>query len=302
MKSAVLAGSAALLFLATASAQPSPEERSEVTPAPAPSSTPEAPTVTTPESPPARQVLALAKRDARVGSLDSRFCDISSDGSREVVKGAALVLVAAETCRPAYGSSMKQFYRVAVRGHIGYIEADSVFVRPSDAAYVATLGPEVSAEFARAAEEQSKAFRAIELKKALESIDRVRPKGIALLDYRVYDVSEYTQGTGFRFSVLNPTKKVIKYVSATVIGLNAVNDPVRSPRGTSVTVRGIGPIEPNESGEYSFDYVWHTDVVESARLVSLKVEYMDGTSRMIASPRDVLLPEATVQILKTDND
>lgn len=49
------------------------------------------------------------------------------------------------------------------------------------------------------------------------------------------------------------------------------------------SVRYVGPIEPNDPASYSFKYVWFTDMVKSARVASITVQYMDGTRKSIKS-------------------
>lgn len=107
--------------------------------------------------------------------------------------------------------------------------------------------------------------------------------GICLIDYEAFDVSEYTEGTGFRINVFNPTKKVIKYINVSFAGLNPVNDRVLNKYGTSYisSVRCVGPIKPLESGEYKWDYIWFNDLVEKVKLISIVVEYMDGSKKVI---------------------
>jgi len=119
-------------------------------------------------------------------------------------------------------------------------------------------------------------------KKVIEKIRKSAVQGLTVLKAGIHDVSEYTDGTGFSLSVYNSSQKVIKYVTATYRGKNAVGDPVRDSfnQSASKTLKGIGPIAVGESGSYSKDYVWLTDVVESFTLDSIKVDFMDGTSRV----------------------
>lgn len=86
--------------------------------------------------------------------------------------------------------------------------------------------------------------------------------------------NEYT--TGFSISVANRAKKVIKYAWVTVTAFNAVDDPV----GTK-TVQGVGPVSPGEDGEWTFERVIYSKVVDYLRITGLKVQYMDGTQKLI---------------------
>lgn len=130
-----------------------------------------------------------------------------------------------------------------------------------------------------------------------------RQKGLVLLDWSIFDVSEYTEGTGVRFSILNPNKKTIKYIWFTVKGLNAVNDPVRTKNGTiNITLKGIGPISYMESSTYSWDYIWFTDIVEEGKISSIKIQYMDGTFKTIENAYSIIMPDNLKKIYDTFSD
>lgn len=84
--------------------------------------------------------------------------------------------------------------------------------------------------------------------------------------------------TGLDFSLTNLSNKTIKYIAFTTKGFNAVDDPMETK-----TVRGIGPIEPGESGSYEFDHVWRTTLVEYHDPISLVITYMDGSTKKFVS-------------------
>ena len=157
----------------------------------------------------------------------------------------------------------------------------------------------------RALIESNKLYKETEIKykEQFNSAEKVfnncKSKGLAILDWSIYDESEYTEGTSVRFTVYNPTNKIIKYISFTVIGFNPVGDKVVDifKRTANITVKGIGPIEPGENAEYSFDYVWHTDIVENANIASIKVQYMDGSIKTIKNPKEIILDKETKDII-----
>lgn len=132
-------------------------------------------------------------------------------------------------------------------------------------------------------------------KKLQEYSKRCELKGLGVFDCKAFDASEYTDGTGMEMTFYNPTKKIIKYVHATVVGYNAVNDPVIESGKTSHTLKCIGPIVPGDSGTYNFEYVWFTDVVETAKLTLIKVQYMDGTEKIISKPSEVIIPRELIK-------
>lgn len=90
-----------------------------------------------------------------------------------------------------------------------------------------------------------------------------------------YDMSEYTDGTGYRITFYNGSKKTVKYVYLTVQAYNSVDDPVGRP----LSRRCIGPIYSGDGASYDFEYLWFTDVVDYTKITSLKVQYMDNSVR-----------------------
>ena len=89
-------------------------------------------------------------------------------------------------------------------------------------------------------------------------------------------LTEDYYSTGLNFSLINKSKRTIKYIALTTKGLNAVKDPIESK-----TARGIGPIEPEEAATYEFENIWWTDLVEFHKPVSLVITYMDGSTKTL---------------------
>jgi hypothetical protein len=139
-------------------------------------------------------------------------------------------------------------------------------------------------------EKKEEALREIRGKNLISSLQKA---GVAIMDYTAFDNSEYTDGTGFRIKFFNPTKKTIKYINISFVGINAVNDKVLNKYGGSYinNVRCVGPIKQYDEAEFEWDYVWFTDIVETVKLVSIKVQYMDGSIRTITDFKNVLVKE-----------
>ena len=125
--------------------------------------------------------------------------------------------------------------------------------------------------------------------------------GLAIKDWRVYDESEYTDGTGIWFNFYNPTSKTIKYVTINFVGYNAVDDPVSSRGSYTLTRKCIGPIEPEETALYTFEYAWFTDIVEYAKIKSIKVQYKDGTSKTIINAKQITFSNELEEFLSESN-
>ncbi len=110
-----------------------------------------------------------------------------------------------------------------------------------------------------------------------EVYDRIFSKeknGIAIIS--AFPTEGYSF-TGAEFKILNFSKKTIKYVTFNFYGKNAVKDRV----GINMSRKGIGPIESLASGSWSFDSVWLTDIVQTLKLVSVNIIYMDGSKRAV---------------------
>lgn len=260
--------------------------------------------ITTPtaKQDPAESILGVLKERAQAGTVTSDFCRLES--SRKLPSGSIVLVVRKAPCTGRYASSQRDFLEVLFGGKTFQVAADAVYLTEMDLKRLDTLDAaqlEASAEAWRA---NSIHIRKDELERALKAVESTGKYGIALLTSGIFDISEYTEGTGFRATVLNSTKKPIKYVTFNVVGLNAVGDPVRGGlgrTGPSAVLRGIGPIEPDESASYSRDYMWMTDIVEAFRISSIKVEYMDGSSRAISNVKAITLSEAVSETILVDD-
>ena len=176
----------------------------------------------------------------------------------------------------------KDYYIATCYGKCFYIPVSDVTMEDEDKAKLDSLmssTKEVQEKFF----EVTKGFELYQysqdMKKILNEFDSFKKYGLSVVEWRVYDESEYTDGTGIRFTFYNPTSSMIKYITITFVGYNAVDDPV----GRAITKKCIGPIEPDESADYEFEYTWFTDIVEYAKIRSIKVDYKNGTSKTITN-------------------
>lgn len=100
-----------------------------------------------------------------------------------------------------------------------------------------------------------------------------------------YDSNEYSSQFGMRFDVYNCFSKTIKYVEFTLTNYNAVGDIQRDDFGrSSRTVKGIGPIEPQEGGTYEWDDIFWDDngIIDKSRLTRVKFIFTDGSTRVFS--------------------
>ena len=192
-----------------------------------------------------------------------------------------------------YSINDKDYYEVMYCGKGYLVEEDEINISVEDKRFLKTIDNDYSAIIINNAREASIYQRFFDFDKALKLKSRVEKKGIVITDRRIYDTSEYTDGTGFSVSVVNLSEKIIKYISFTVVGYNPVKDVVRGRPGKSpyITVRGVGPINPREGGEYDWEYLWFTDLVETHKISLVKIQYMDGSVKIYNNPESLVLSE-----------
>ena len=100
-------------------------------------------------------------------------------------------------------------------------------------------------------------------------------------------------GVNLYVNFINLTQKSIKYADITVVAINRVGDPVYGQirHSRTRTVQCMGPVNPG-SKWYSnfkptwFENIWYSKDINSLRLDSVKITYMDGkTERIIESEK-----------------
>lgn len=225
-------------------------------------------------------------------------------GSKTLFEGMVLVVAGHYRCQPGYGEAKD--YLVAYYGKQRFfVERSAVFMTKESESKLPQLDDQILAmlDFS-VLEEKAQNHRHVAVGEALKAYSAPAKHGVSVLDFSAYDESEYTEATGLTLRVFNPTKKTIKYIRVEVVGINAVNDPVRDRfTGSAVKrVRGIGPIEPEDFGSYTFENLWFTDEVEWPRLVSLKVDYMDGSSKTIKSLKLVKVDQKHQDVMAWEDD
>lgn len=122
-------------------------------------------------------------------------------------------------------------------------------------------------------------------------------KGSPVALNMVWWSSNSVGGITAKFEVLNLSKKTIKYVAITGYFKNAVGDRVYNQvgRGSSYTVRGIGPIGPaptsfdefamfaDATGTYEFDdCFFYSRTADKIEVSSVKLTYTDGTTQTVS--------------------
>lgn len=193
-----------------------------------------------------------------------------------------------------------KYYKACFNGKAFFIKETDVILTEENGLRLDTLLQQpqnIRDDFFKRQIALSKALYLDKLDESINQIKSYSKYGLAIPSWGVYDVSEYTDGTGIRFSFLNPTNSTIKYVNITFQGYNAVDDPV----GRAMTKKCIGPIEPDETASYDFEYAWFTDVVEYAKIRSISVIYKNGTTKTISNPKNIMFPKELRDFLYSSN-
>lgn len=229
-------------------------------------------------------------------SLLEKSCSI--EGYNTLTNDTGVVIIGVTECD--YSNANMIFYEIAQKGKKYLVEASKVKVDDADLARLKSLTEAELEGYRKDALLATKGLWLRKAEKAYDTLEKTKKYGVTILGASIYDVSEYTDGTGFRIIFYNPTKKTIKYLTTNIVGFNSVNDKVKDIRKktSQMTVKGVGPLEPGASGSFEYDYVWFTDLVEYFKIISIKVQYMDGTSIMVKNPNKAWLDSETYETLK----
>jgi hypothetical protein len=182
-------------------------------------------------------------------------------------------------------------YEVMYCGKGYVVKDDEIDLSETDKNYLCAIDKDQEIKIIENAREASILYRVRDFDRALSLRDKLLKKGLAIYSRSIYDTSEYTQGTGFKVKVINTSKKTIKYISFTVVGYNSVKDTVRGRFGKTpyITVKGVGPINQWDGGEYNWEYMWFTDLVQTHKITQVKVQYFDGTIKVYGNVDEILL-------------
>ena len=186
----------------------------------------------------------------------------------------------------------KDYYKAVLHGKSFFIKCSEVNIeKPELLDTLLTQPQDIRDAFFDFAKIASRYRYLEERLENLTEFQKLSGKGLMVLEAYPYDMSEYTDGTGMKFRFLNTSKKTIKYITVNFIGYNAVDDPVTSEGKTLLTVKGIGPIDPFETGYYDFEYVWFSDIVEYSKVRSIVVQYTNGTSKTFTGESVKVVPD-----------
>lgn len=233
-------------------------------------------------------------------SLDTYNC--STKYLQEIKENEIVVITGIKECISERDSEHSKFYEVKYNDKYLYLDIEYLFCEKDFYTIISDFSEKEKNEFRVFASKLADTQRLQKAKKAIDFLNNSAKQGILVKSWKIYDESEYSQGTSVELNYINPTKKTIKYIWTTFVGYNAVDDPIiDNLKGVkNITVKSIGPIAPNESGSYVFEYVWHTDLVSTAKITNIKVQYMDGTFKTIIDPSKIMISDEILKILEIE--
>lgn len=238
----------------------------------------------------------IVKAESFVSSKAEPYCQDLFE--KQLSKGTLVLIVGIDSCMDKNLNAQGRYYEIICLNQLYFINASNLLTKDSYYDKLKLLTQERYDSFRSNSIALGARLNDYNILKAQEKLESYRTKGIGILDWEFYDESEYTEGTSVKLTVYNPTKKTIKYIWFTFLGLNPVGDKVTDRnRGTYITMKGIGPLAPSKIATYEFDYVWFTDIVEKVKIIKVKVQYMDGTIKLISDINGITLPQALYEVL-----
>jgi hypothetical protein len=125
------------------------------------------------------------------------------------------------------------------------------------------------------------------LKKAKE-VANAKKNGL-LINYTDWNyANEYSNFVTFDVSVTNYSKKTIKYIRFYIAAKDPVGGRISYLTRTVFPARGVGPITYMDYGQYTFEDVFYSKIVEEVYLVKIDVDYMDGTKRTYTNIKQII--------------
>lgn len=235
-------------------------------------------------------ILGNAGSSVFAGNSVNDYCVPSA--TKRIKEGEAVFITGRKICDKY--SVNRVLLEFAWRGETYLAEESQILLTDENRRKLEQLTEEDWSKLKANGSDLSLAWQKLRLEKFSSLVSSLKPQGVIIADWGLVDESSYTDGTSLHFEILNPTNKTIKYVWISVTALNPVGDPV----GTTRTLKLVGPIEPDTSGTYNFDYVWMSDLPSTGKVRSIKVQYMDGSVRTLAKPEKAIFNNEQTELYR----
>lgn len=211
---------------------------------------------------------------------------------------ALVVVVRLMTCNTSLGHT-EQYAEVLFGEDTYYTKLDALQFQHEGLGAVASRSPQSIESSIAIWKDFAELLWKNQTDKALAEVDATSAYGVAIISAKLIKLGGVkTMGITMRLD--NTGKKTIKYVTVNLVGLNAVNDPVTNGYNGSTLVgfRCVGPIKPENIGRCENEQLWSpNELIKRFDLKSIKIEYVDGTSRTVTSPSKVILTQETAALV-----
>lgn len=233
----------------------------------------------------------------------SDFCDLFS--RTHLPKGAPVVVVRSLNCKSRYGTLFSKDYFEVLLGskkfivEKGAIDLDENQIPKLDALTEEDVQPSLAPWTMLSTKMLNTA-----VKFAKNKVLDASKIGLTVLDSGIFGVSEFTEGTGFRATVLNSGKKAIKSLTFTVKGGRAVNDSVRvrTVSNALTKLKVMSTIEPGDTATFSKNYMWGSDIFNVYRITEIEIEFTDGTSKVISDPMSIYITDEDRGLMRIETE
>ena len=243
-------------------------------------------------------VFGIIMEDSWVGETISKNCYTNLD--KFFSKGTYVIINNAHICNSDVYTKPERYFEVLFNSKTYFIQFDKLVTLDNIFPSIRAFSEQQLIKFKEVAKNAADKRYGNKIAILNRFVNNAKQKGILIKDWSFYDESEYTKGTSVKFEVYNPSVKTIKYIWFSLVGLNPVGDKVYdAKRGSTITVKGVGPINSKDTGEYEFSYVWFTDMVESVKITSVKVQYMDGSIKTITNPKEITLSDELLDLFES---
>jgi hypothetical protein len=241
-------------------------------------------------------ILGVVESDfISAGNLMGSSCYIYPE--KILNKGEVYFVSGTAKCKTMFGESEELFYSIVHKGKPYFVDKKNLNLKDNVFDSIYNLDNENRIKFNKNAFFSDSLYYKFIKEGAINQLKKTSSLGLAILNHSIYDESEYTSGTGFKISLLNTSKKKIKYLWFNIVAYNSVEDPVLLNGKSLVTLKAVGPIDSFEKGDYSFDYVWFSDLPQTVKIKSIKVQYFDGTFKTIETISKILMNSNISDIL-----
>jgi hypothetical protein len=132
--------------------------------------------------------------DIGICSSISTFCVCSNEYT--IIKGTNVFVTKLINCEKGYSTSKYNFFEFVYNGNILYCDPNNLYLQNITFKKLSLIDSVQSNKLLKHALVASKTIAKSELESAKIKHQYSKKEGIAVKDFRVYDMSEYTDGTG----------------------------------------------------------------------------------------------------------